>query len=193
MVVCGDPELAGRVSLMRSHGIDRGIWNRYTDSKASWYYEVVEAGYKYNFPDILAAIGRVQLGRARELLRMRREIAESYDSAFGGDPHFTIPPRDPADARRLYPLRLRPESLSIDRDEFAARLREGGLGISVHFIPFHTMPYYRKTRDLKPEDLPHSLAAFKQELSLPVWPGMDRNTVQRVVDLVQSTATLYTA
>jgi dTDP-4-amino-4,6-dideoxygalactose transaminase len=193
MVVCGSRELAPRISLMRSHGIDRSVWNRYTDSKASWYYEVVEAGYKYNLPDLLAAIGRVQLGRAWDLLRMRREIADIYDSAFGGDPHFTIPPRDPADARHLYPLRLNPASLRIGRDEFAARLQEGGVGISVHFIPLHTMPYYRDAYKLEPEDLPHSLASFRREISLPLWPGMDRGMAQRVADLVQSTAAHYTA
>jgi dTDP-4-amino-4,6-dideoxygalactose transaminase len=193
MVVCGRAELADRISLMRSHGIDRSIWNRYTDSKASWYYEVVEAGYKYNLPDLLASVGRVQLGRAWDLLRMRRELAGLYDSAFGTDPHFTIPPQDPADARHLYPLRLNLETLRIGRDEFAAGLQKGGIGISVHFIPLHTMPYYRKAYDLKPEDFPHSLASFGREISLPLWPGMDRNMVQRVIDLVQSTAAHYTA
>jgi dTDP-4-amino-4,6-dideoxygalactose transaminase len=193
MVVCGSRELAGRISLMRSHGIDRSIWNRYTDSKASWYYEVLEAGYKYNFPDLLAAIGRVQLGRAWDLLRMRREIAGAYDSAFGADPHFTIPPRHPSDARHLYPLRLNLESLRIDRDRFAALLQEGGVGISVHFIPLHTMPYYRKTHNLEPGDFPHSIKSFRREISLPLWPGMDRAMVQRVIDLVQSTAVHYTA
>ncbi|MDR1443386.1 MAG: DegT/DnrJ/EryC1/StrS family aminotransferase [Treponema sp.] len=193
MVACGNAELAGRVSLMRSHGIDRSIWNRYTDSKASWYYEVVEAGYKYNLPDLLAALGRVQLGRAWDLLRMRRELAGLYDSAFGADPHFTVPPRDPADARHLYPLRLNPETLRIGRDAFAAGLQEQGIGISVHFIPLHTMPYYRKAYDLQPEDFPHSLASFKREISLPLWPGMDRAMVHRVIDLVQSAAAYYTA
>ncbi|MDR3147358.1 MAG: DegT/DnrJ/EryC1/StrS family aminotransferase [Treponema sp.] len=193
MVVCGKRDLAGRVSLMRSHGIDRSIWNRYTDSKAPWYYEVVEAGYKYNLPDLLAALGRVQLGRAWDLLGMRRDIAAAYDRAFGADPHFELPPASPADARHLYPLRLKLDHLRIGRDEFAARLQEGGVGISVHFIPLHTMPYYRKAYGLEPSDLPHSLASFTREISLPIWPGMDRAMVQRVIDLAQSTAAHYTA
>jgi dTDP-4-amino-4,6-dideoxygalactose transaminase len=191
MVACGDPELAKRIALMRSHGIDRSIWNRYTDSGASWYYQVVEAGFKYNLPDLLAGIGRVQLGRAWELLAMRREIAAAYDEAFSGDPHFAIPPSGPADARHLYPLRLRTGTLRIDRDAFAAKLQEGGVGISVHFIPLHTMPYYR--RDLEPEDLPRTMASFRQEISLPIWPGMDRAMILRVIDLAKSIAARYTS
>jgi dTDP-4-amino-4,6-dideoxygalactose transaminase len=193
MVVCGSPELAGRISLMRSHGIDRSIWNRYTDSKASWYYQVVEAGFKYNLPDLLACIGRVQLGRAWDLLAMRREIAAAYDGAFSRDPHFSIPPSGPADARHLYPLRINAGTLRIDRDEFAAKLQEGGVGVSVHFIPLHTMPYYRQSCGLAPEDLPCSLEAFRREISLPLWPGMGGAAAGRVIELVQSTAAHYTA
>ncbi|MDR1971121.1 MAG: DegT/DnrJ/EryC1/StrS aminotransferase family protein [Treponema sp.] len=193
MVVCGSGELAERISCMRSHGIDRGVWNRYTDVKASWFYQVVEAGFKYNLPDLLACIGRVQLGRAWALQAMREAIAGAYDAAFAGDPHLIIAPTGPGDARHLYPLGLRLETLRIDRDEFASRLQEGGVGISVHFIPLHTMPYYRKVCGLEPEDLPQTMAAFRREISLPIWPGMDRAMVQRVIDLVQSTAAYYTA
>jgi dTDP-4-amino-4,6-dideoxygalactose transaminase len=193
MVACGDPELARRISLMRSHGIDRSIWNRYSDPRASWYYQVVEPGFKYNLPDLLASIGRVQLGRARALLDMRRETAAAYDRAFGGDPRFSIPPSSPADARHLYPLRRHPETLRIGRDEFAAALQQAGLGVSVHFIPLHTMPYYREAYGLEPEDLPNSMASFRREISLPLWPGMDGPTTDRVIDLVQSAAVRYTA
>jgi dTDP-4-amino-4,6-dideoxygalactose transaminase len=193
MVACGDPALAKRIALMRSHGIDRSIWNRYTDSKAPWYYQVVEPGFKYNLPDLLACIGRVQLGRAWRLLDMRREIAAAYDRAFGGDGRFSIPPSGPADARHLYPLRLNTGALRIGRDEFAAKLQEGGLGVSVHFIPLHTMPYYREAYGLEAEDFPHSMASFRREISLPIWPGMDRAMTGQVIDLVLSTAARYAA
>jgi dTDP-4-amino-4,6-dideoxygalactose transaminase len=123
---------------------------------------------------------------------MRRKIAAAYDRAFGGDPRFSIPPSNPADARHLYPLRLNPEALRIGRDEFAAALQQAGLGVSVHFIPLHTMPYYRKAYGLEPEDLPHSMESFRREISLPLWPGMDGPTTERIIDLVQSAAAEYT-
>jgi dTDP-4-amino-4,6-dideoxygalactose transaminase len=193
MVVCGNPELAQRISIMRSHGIDRSIFNRYTDSKASWYYEVVEAGFKYNLPDLLAAVGRVQLGRAWDLLAMREAIAGAYDRAFAGNAHFALPPTGAGDARHLYPLRLNLETLRISRDEFFAKIQEGGVGVSVHFIPLHTMPYYRRVAGHEPGDFPYALASFQREISLPIWPGMDAAMVSRVIDLVQSIAADYTA
>ncbi|MDR3343213.1 MAG: DegT/DnrJ/EryC1/StrS family aminotransferase [Treponema sp.] len=188
MVVSGDPRITGRIAVMRSHGIDRNVWNRYTDTNASWYYEVVEAGYKYNLPDLLAAVGRVQLTRAFDLLDMRKEIARAYDDAFRGDAHFLLPPTGAGDARHLYPLRLNPEGLSLSRDAFIEKLKDAGIGVSVHFIPLHIMPYYRKRYNLLPEDFPESLKSFEQVISLPIWPGMKQAQVERVIAVVTALA-----
>jgi dTDP-4-amino-4,6-dideoxygalactose transaminase len=192
MVVCASEALARRISVMRSHGIDRSVWNRYTDAAASWYYEVVEAGYKYNLPDLLAAVGRVQLSRAWDLLRMRREIAAAYDVAFGGDRRFLIPPTGDGDARHLYPLRLNPRHLAVSRDDFIGKLKERGVGVSVHFIPLHIMPFYKNRYRLREEDFPETMKSFSQEISLPIWPGMTAAQVEQVIAVVQSVAGDYT-
>ncbi|MFP3088798.1 DegT/DnrJ/EryC1/StrS aminotransferase family protein [Treponema sp. TIM-1] len=188
MVVSRDQTLAKRISIMRSHGIDRAVWNRYTDKKASWYYEVVEAGFKYNIPDLLAALGRVQLKKALFLLKKREDIARRYDEAFGGDGRFFLPPTGAGDARHLYPLRLNLEELSLTREDFIEKLQEQGIGVSVHFIPLHTMPYYRRRYALEAEDFPESLKSFKGVISLPIWPGMEENHVERVIKAVKKTA-----
>jgi dTDP-4-amino-4,6-dideoxygalactose transaminase len=192
MIVCCDETMAKRISVMRSHGIDRAVWNRYSDTRASWYYEVVEAGYKYNLPDILAAIGRVQLSRAWELLQMRKEIAAAYDLAFGGMACFQLPPTGPADARHLYPLRLDPQRLNISRDAFIQKLQEAGIGTSVHFIPLHIMPFYRNRYHLAEYDFPETMKSCKQEISLPIWPGMGKDQINKVIEVVQSIANSYT-
>ena len=192
MLVCRDGDIARRVSVMRLHGIDRSVWNRYSDTRAPWYYEVVAAGYKYNMPDILAAIGRVQLSRAWDLLRMREDIAACYDNAFANDGRFLIPPTGPGDARHLYPLRLDPQRLPVSRDEFATKLKNAGVGVSVHFIPLHTMPLYTTRYSLAENDFPHTVQSCRQEISLLIWPGMTKAQVERVIEVVQSIATGYT-
>jgi dTDP-4-amino-4,6-dideoxygalactose transaminase len=182
MVVTRNQALAARISIMRSHGIDRAIWNRYTDTKASWCYGVVAPGYKYNMPDVLSALGRVQLSRCMELLALRQRMAARYDAAFSGDERFIIPATGAGDARHLYPLRLHP---SINRDAFIQRARALGVGVSVHFIPLHTMPYYKNRYGFEDNDLPESFKAFKQEVSLPLWPGMTEEAVEYVITCVQ--------
>jgi dTDP-4-amino-4,6-dideoxygalactose transaminase len=186
MVVCRDEALAQRISVMRSHGIDRTVWNRYADPRAPWRYEVVAAGYKYNLPDLLAAIGRVQLGRAGELLRMRQEIAAAYDSGLGGNEYLLIPPTGSGDARHLYPLRLNPQQVKISRDDCIVKLKEAGIGVSVHYIPLHTMPFYKNRYQLAENDFPETMKSCSQEISLPIWPGMSKDQVNRVIEAVQS-------
>ncbi|MCL1815465.1 MAG: DegT/DnrJ/EryC1/StrS aminotransferase family protein [Treponema sp.] len=179
MVVTGREDMVRRIEVMRSHGIDRSVWNRYTDTAASWYYEVVAPGFKYNLPDLLAAVGRVQLRRALELLTQRQIIAERYDRAFKNEGALIIPP--PGGARHLYAIRLKePER----RDAFIESLRSQGIGTSVHFIPLHLMPYYRDRYSLKPEDLPQSYQRFRETVSLPIWPGMTETQIDRVIETV---------
>jgi dTDP-4-amino-4,6-dideoxygalactose transaminase len=184
MVVCRDEAMAKRISVMRSHGIDRAAWNRYSDARASWYYEVIEAGYKYNLPDLLAAIGRVQLARAWDLLRMREAMAAAYDAAFRGNECLLLPPTGPGDARHLYPLRLNPRRLKISRNEFIFKLKEAGIGVSVHFIPLHTMPFYKSRYQLAENDFPETMKSCLQEISLPLWPGLSDGQINRVIEAV---------
>mgnify|MGYP000119237988 CR=1 FL=1 len=90
MIVTHSPEAAARMRLMRTHGIDREAWDRYTSPRNSWYYEIVEAGYKYNLTDIAAAIGLVQLKKAEVFKRARAAVAHHYLNAFAtGSPACT--------------------------------------------------------------------------------------------------------
>ena len=184
MILTKNKDLAQRISIMRSHGIDRSIWNRYTDTKASWKYAVVAPGYKYNMPDILAAIGREQLKRAYTLLDMRKKIAGHYNEAFKTIPELLLPPTGAENAWHLYPIRLAdPEGIE-KRDAFIEALQGIGIGVSVHFIPLHTMPYYSSLYHLKDDDFPNALDTFARTVSLPIWPGMTEEQVQRVIDSV---------
>ncbi|MCL1993982.1 MAG: DegT/DnrJ/EryC1/StrS family aminotransferase [Spirochaetes bacterium] len=191
MIAVKDEALAKRMSVMRSHGIDRSVWTRYTDLKASWYYEVLEAGFKYNLPDILAALGRAQLARALDLLEMRVAIAAVYDDLFSNSEHFALPPTGAGDARHLYPLRLNLSALKISRDDFIDKLKEKGIASSVHYIPLHVMPFYKNRYNLNEDDFPQTMAAYKSEISLPIWPGMTEGQVSRVVEGVKSIAAEY--
>ncbi len=184
MVVTADEGLRKRMALMRLHGFDREAWDRYTSKEASWLYGVAEAGYKYNLPDILAAIGREQLKKARLFLCERKAIAARYLSAFASLDAVQSPPTHPAHAWHLFSLRVNAESLGFGRDEFVVRLKEKGIGSSVHFIPLHIMRYWAERYGLKPESFPRAFEKFTRTLSLPIWHGMSKAQVERVVEAV---------
>ena len=185
MVVTDDPDRARRMSTMRLHGIDREVWDRYTSDRASWEYEVVEAGFKYNMPDILAAIGREQLRKSRRFLEARRRIAETYRTLLEDRDYLELPPDSPESSCHLYVVRLRLERLSIDRRAFVDRLAALGIGTSVHYIPLHLMPYYRDRYDLKPHDFPVSLDAYSRSISLPIYPELSDGQIARIAESVR--------
>ena len=188
MVVARDDAALKRMETMRLHGFDRTAWDRYTSKTASWRYDIVEPGFKYNLPDILAAVGREQLKKAERFLDERRAIAARYLGAFAGQSDFEMPPLHPAHSWYLFSLRLRPESLRIARDEFADALQAAGIGISVHFIPLHTMSYWSKRYGLEPGDFPEAFSKFSRTISLPIWQGMSEGQVERVIEAVTGLA-----
>jgi dTDP-4-amino-4,6-dideoxygalactose transaminase len=184
MVVARDERVLKRMETMRLHGFDRAAWDRYTSKTASWRYDIVEAGYKCNLPDLLAALGREQLKKADRFLAQRRSIALRYLEAFSDCPALENPPVHPAHSWHLFSLRLRPEALGIGRDAFIERLQAAGIGVSVHFIPLHTMTYWSRRYSLAPGDFPEAYAQFSRTISLPIWQGMSDVQVDRVIEAV---------
>ena len=183
MVTTPDDEIAARIRMMRLHGIGRDAWKRYT-TEGSWYYEVLDAGYKYNMTDVQSAIGLVQLGKCDALRQMRASIAARYDAAFSEQPWFEIPTclPDRESGLHLYPIRLHLDTLHIDRAEFIRQLKERGIGTSVHFIPLHLHPFYRDRYGYKPQDLPIATREYQRYLSLPFFPTMSAEQVDYVIE-----------
>jgi perosamine synthetase len=186
MLTSNREEYVQRAMMMRLHGISSDAWKRYTKT-GSWYYEIHDAGYKLNMPDLLAALGRVQLSKADEFCKTRRAIAERYLRQFGALAELECPPLGEGaedHAWHLFILRLRPELLQIDRNAFVEQLRELGVGTSVHFIPLHMHPYYEKVHGYRPDDLPNAKDAYSRCLSIPIFPDMRDVEIERVMECV---------
>ena len=194
MFCTADAALADRVRLMALHGISRNAWNRYA-SDGDWYYEVVEAGYKYNLTDIAAAIGRVQLARANEMQRRREAIAARYSSEFVGLEAVELPTVQAGvrHAWHLYPLRLRLEALRVGRARFIRELHTRGVGTSVHFIPLHQQPFYARRYGYHPGDLPVAAAAYPRLVSLPIYSAMGDEDVSKVIAAVTDVTDTFRA
>jgi dTDP-4-amino-4,6-dideoxygalactose transaminase len=187
-----DPDLTARVALLGLHGMSSDAWKRYSD-RGPWYYEVLEAGYKCNMSDMQAALGLAQLDRIDAFRERRREIADAFTSAFTANPLIT-PPKAYVDghhAWHLYPIQIEIEALSIDRDQFIRGLLEEGIGVSVHFIPVHYHPYYRKSLGFGPGSFPVAERYFERAISLPIYPSMTASDVEDVIEAVDRLTAFY--
>ncbi len=185
MITGSDPDLGERVRTIGYHGMSRDGWRRYRD-RGAWFYQIVEHGYKYNFPDLAAAIGLKQLERLEEMQRRRREIVARYDAAFGGLEALVLPKVRPGvdHAWHLYIVRVNEAVLRIDRDELIRRLSERGSGTSGHFIPLHMHPHYQRRLGLRPEQFPVAAEVFKGVVSLPLFSAMTDEEVSFVIEAV---------
>lgn len=189
MLTTDNDELHARVKTMRLHGINRDIWDRFTSSKPSWEYDVVEAGYKYNMPDINAAIGLAQLEKAEEYRKERQTVAEFYYKNLSGLdlidlPICHVPFED--HSWHLFPIVIKKNS-PISRNEFIEKMAEAGIGTSVHYKPLHRMTYYKQKYNLNPEDYPNTEKTWKGNVSLPIFPYMSMEETAYVCETVKRT------
>lgn len=186
MLLTNDEAIMERARVLSLHGMDRDAWKRYT-ARGSWRYEVREPGFKYNMPDIAAAVGIVQLDRLEAMQRRREEIAGRYLDAFAGLPGIACQP--PAEHPRdrhswcMFVIRVNEREAGISRDALIERLKEHNIGTSVHYIPTHTFAAYRSYAS---DRLRVTERIWNEILSLPLYPAMSDGDVQDVISSVIS-------
>jgi dTDP-4-amino-4,6-dideoxygalactose transaminase len=190
MLTTANEALADRVRRLSLHGMSRDAWQRYTN-RGSWRYDVTEAGFKYNLPDLAASLGVVQLRRLPEMQDAREAIASRYKTAFANVPGLSFQPEldKPGDRHSwcMFPMCIDARAAGIDRDSFIDDMREGGIGTSVHYIPTHTFSGYA---NLARGPLPNTDAAAARLVSLPLYPTMSDDDVERVIAAVRSIVTM---
>ncbi len=205
MLVTDDEAIYLRSKTMRLHGINRDIWNRFTSEVAAWEYDVVAPGFKYNMPDINAAIGLAQLERAEALRRGRQRCLEFYLQHLAGVEGLDLPVirgsledhschlfwvvlsgegsrrQKSVDGNR----RLKDCGTVAARNRLIEFLGDAGIGTSVHYKPLHRMTYYRERYGLKPEDFPNAERHWRGCVSLPVYPGLSERELAYIVEQVR--------
>ena len=184
MLTTDDEAIAARARVMRLHGINRDIWTRFTDLRVSWEYDVIAPGYKYNMPDINAAIGLAQLERAWVLRDQRQRCADRYMQRLAelevvDLPLVHVPPED--HAWHLFVLTVKPQA-RVNRGRLIELLADRGLGTSVPYKPLHRMSYYRDRYHLAAEDFPQAERIWRGCLALPLYPTLADDEIDYVCD-----------
>lgn len=179
MITTNDKDLYDKLCLYRTHGITRDE-NLMNENHGGWYYEMVDLGYNYRLSDMQAALGISQLKRAAEGIAQRQNIAEAYTKAFSGIEVIKTPviPENVSHAYHLYVIQVE------DRKGLYEHLRAAKIFSQVHYIPVHTMPYYKK-QGWKKGDMPIAEAYYEKCLSLPMFPTLSEEQQQYVIDKVK--------
>jgi dTDP-4-amino-4,6-dideoxygalactose transaminase len=182
MLTTDDADLAEMTRVLRKHGLSTDAWKRHRPDGNS-FYDVVAPGFNYAMTDVQAAVGRGQLKRLPEFNARRAAIAARYNAGLAGIEEIETPVTRPEITHgwHLYVIRLKLEGLRIGRNEFEKELRARKIGTSVNFIPIHYHSYYREGFGFHKGDYPVAEDAFERMLSLPMYPGMTDEDVDRIV------------
>jgi dTDP-4-amino-4,6-dideoxygalactose transaminase len=188
MVTTNDDEIADHVARARLHGMSRHAWQRYS-LDASWRYSVDDDGLKANMTDLQAAIARAQLEQFPMWQARRERIAEHYTRRLQAVPGILLPPRPSIGRHAWHLFAIQADrAVGLDRDRLIASMRHVGIQCSVHYIPVHQHPYFRRTLDLTGSKFDGADHAAVQLCSLPMYPSLSRAQVDRVCDTLEALA-----
>ncbi len=192
MVTTKNKQAAEMMEALALHGLSHHAWARYFP-EASWRYDALFAGFKYNMTDIQSALGIHQLRKLGDFLKKRAAIAAAYNKAFRRFPELVTPKTKSYAGHpwHLYPLRIVPERLKISRDQFLEALVREGIGRSVHFLPLHLFTFYRRKFGFQKGDFPIAEYVGENIFSLPLYPRMTFKDVADVVKAVEKIVGYY--
>jgi dTDP-4-amino-4,6-dideoxygalactose transaminase len=176
MVTTNDPRLAERLRALRSHGMVR------PEGADPWWYEMPQVGFNYRLPDILCALGLSQLAKLDRFCARRRALSERYLAALAPLAPALVPAARPGwsdPALHLMVALIDFEAAGKTRRQVVEELKTRGVGTQVHYIPVHSQPYYRER--YPGLSLPGAEAWYARCLSLPLYPGMADEDVDKVV------------
>jgi len=187
IVVTDDGDLADRIRSLKFHGLGVDAWDRDTHGRKP-QAEVIAPGFKYNLPDINAAIALVQLGKLADINRRRRTIAQRYLQALADTPFLPLKQPDwpHLHAWHLFIIRVDEATCGISRNALMEALKAEQIGTGLHFRAAHTHKYYRKRYPHL--SLPDTEWNSERICSLPLFPDMQDEDVIRVINALRTLA-----
>jgi len=182
VVTTDDPALAARMRIFRNHGITTDFRER--EKKGAFYYEMTALGYNLRLSDIQCALGISQLRKLPAWVLRRQQIAATYDRAFAAHPsvHPLVTRSGVGHGYHLYVIRLADH---LDRTVVLQWLRSEGIGANVHYLPVYLHPFYREKFGGAEGQCPVAESAYRQILSLPIFPRMSAADVEDVITAVR--------
>jgi dTDP-4-amino-4,6-dideoxygalactose transaminase len=178
---------ANEYAYLRMMTLNGQTKDAFSKSKAGgWRYDIIDLGLKINMPDVCAAIGVAQIRKYdHNLLLERKRVFDSYSHAFSQLSWTQLPPQDNhriQSSYHLYALRLK-NVTEAQRDSIIDEIAKCGVSVNVHFIPMPMLTLF-KNLGYKIEDFPISFDNYSREISLPIYPQLNTEQVEYVIQSV---------
>lgn len=174
MLTTNSKELFDKLVLLRTHGITR---ENMKENHGGWYYQMVELGFNYRLTDFQSALGITQLAKNKKGVERRNEIAAVYKKAFEGRTKFQNLPAEMCNAHHLFIIEVE------KRKELYDFLRTHNVFPQIHYIPVHTLPYYKRI-GYNEANLSNSENYYKRCISLPMYPSLKDSEQKFVIEKI---------
>jgi UDP-4-amino-4,6-dideoxy-N-acetyl-beta-L-altrosamine transaminase len=174
MLTTNSKELYEKLMLLRTHGITK---ENMDENHGNWYYEMIALGFNYRLTDFQSALGITQLAKNEKGVERRNEISSNYKKAFKGKIKFQDLPIGTYNAHHLFIIEIE------NRKELYDFLHSKGILAQIHYVPVHTMPYYKKI-GYEGSDLINAENYYANCISLPMYPTLKFDEQNFVIDEV---------
>ena len=179
MIITNSFKTAQYIMKSRNHGISRTLKERFSDG-LPWDYEIFEMGYNFRLDEIRSCLGVNQLKRIKKMNKLRRIAADYYTTNLRSIKGIITPKlNEKSHSWHLYVIKIQKE-FGISRDELFKKLLANGVRTSVHYKPLHKFSLYKKMCK-KYGKLANSSKAYKEILSLPLYPGITKKEQDYVI------------
>ena len=174
MLTTNSKELYEKLVLLRTHGITK---ENMEENHGNWYYEMIALGFNYRLTDFQSALGITQLAKNNKGVARRNEISLAYKKAFEGKIKFQDLPAGTYNAHHLFIIEIE------NRKELYDFLQSKGILAQIHYVPVHTMPYY-KNIGYTDAGLIHAEKYYSRCISLPMYPTLSNEEQSYVINKV---------
>lgn len=185
---CSDnPDLIDRIRRLKFHGLGVDAFDRRTQGRSP-QAQVLEPGFKYNLPDILAVLGIQQLARVEQFNDKRTRLAMYYRERLTEIEEIrplAVPDYSHKHSWHLFIVRLDIEKSKLNRNDFMEALKKRNIGTGIHFLAVHQQKYYQETMKIPSKMLPNTVWNSERICSLPLFPEMTYEDVDNVVDTIK--------
>ena len=174
MITTNSKELYHKLVMLRTHGITKQAMS---ENHGGWFYEMQQLGFNYRLTDIQSALGITQLAKNHQGVERRNEIAEKYKLAFKDKIKYQDLPKGFHNAHHLFVIELEQRKALYDF------LKAKNIYAQIHYIPIHTMPYYKKI-GYDGADLKHAENYYSKCISLPMYPSLSETEQQYIINTI---------
>ena len=174
MLTTNSKELYDKLMLLRTHGITKENMN---ENHGEWYYEMIELGFNYRLTDFQSALGITQLAKNNKGVERRNEISATYKKAFEGKIKFQDLPAGTYNAHHLFIIEV------VNRKELYEYLHSNNILAQIHYIPVHTLPYYKKI-GYDDANLHNAENYYSKCISLPMYPTLSDKEQEFIIEKV---------